>query len=307
MNYDVFVINVSQVAEGIYLIDPEDRPGNTCSVYLIVDRRLSLVETGPTVQVETILKGLAQIGYPPTSIDYIIPTHIHLDHGGGVGYAAHQFPHTMVVVHERGARHLVDPSKLIAGTKQIYGEDFEQEYGPILAVPEERLKVVRDGDIIPLGDRQLRVIYSPGHAPHHICLLESTSRGLFCGEALGAYFAQENKVTPLANPGEFDLELALETINKLRGVTPQMLFFSHFGVVREVSGLIIEQADKTARLYGDIVLAAMRQGEGLEQIVHRLDEQLGPVSAAIFKPRRTMLMTATAAGYMSYFQSRNLV
>lgn len=268
--------DVSEVADGIYQIvtDEANSPGAQglprCSLLYFIPSVQVLIETGPAVVAPAVLNAIRRLGHDPSRLAYIILTHIHLDHAGGAGTFARQFSQLKVLVHQRGARHLVDPSRLIEGTRQAFGEKFEDEYGPILPVPERQVRAVEDGEVVALGDRELRIIYAPGHAPHQMCIYETKSQGLFCGEALGT--------SPKGSIGEsivppgvgFDLDAALETIDKLSKLQPKLIFFSHGGVSREAARLI-QSARANTKAYGDIILEAMKAGEGKEQMTQRLE------------------------------------
>ena len=266
--------DVSEVADGIYQIETDE--ANTfgslglprCSmIYFIANGQTALVETGPAVVASAVLEAIRQLGHDPSRLSYIIPTHIHLDHAGGAGTIARQFPQLKVLVHQRGARHLINPSRLIEGTRQAFGDRFEDEYGPILPIPERQVRAVDDGEVIPLGNRELTISYAPGHAPHQICIYETKSQGIFSGEALGPPQIGRSIVMPVAG---FDLDAALATIDKLSKLDPKIVFCSHGGVSREVARLI-QSVRANTKAYGDIILDAMRAGEEKEQMAHRLE------------------------------------
>lgn len=265
--------DVLEVADGIYQISTDEAKvfGSLglprCSMlYLIADGQTALVETGPAVAVPAALDAIRQLGYDPARLSYIILTHIHLDHAGGAGTMARQFPQLQVLVHQRGARHLIDPSRLIEGTRQAFGERFEDEYGPILPIPEQQVRTVEDGEVIPLGDRELRIIYAPGHAPHQMCIYETKSQGVFSGDAIGSP-ETGSIVMPVAG---FDLDAALETIDKLSKFNPKTVFCSHGAVSREAARLL-QSVRANTKAYGDIILEAMRAGEEKERITQRLE------------------------------------
>ena len=267
--------NVSEVTDGIYRIEFDDVKTAAslelfrCSTvyFIIADGQTALVETGPAVVVPAALDAIRQLGHDPSQLSYILLTHIHLDHAGGAGTLAQQFPQLQVLVHQRGARHLVEPSRLIEGTRQAFGEKFEDEYGPILPIPERQVRAVEDGEVIQLGDKELRIIYTPGHAPHHMCIYETKSQGVFSGEALGNSPIGSNTVSPVAG---FDLDAALESIDKLSKLSPKLVFFSHGGASREAAR-IMQSIRANTKAYGDIILEAMKVGEGKEQIAQRLE------------------------------------
>ena len=243
--------NVAEVADGIYQIETDEAhsPGAQglprCSLIYFIPGVQVLIETGPAVVAPAVLDAIRQLGHDPSRLSYIILTHIHLDHAGGAGTLARQFPQLKVLVHQRGARHLFDPSRLIEGTRQAFGERFEDEYGPILPVPERQVRAVEDGEAIPQGDRELRRIYAPGHAPHQICIHDTKSQGIFSGEALGT--PQDSSVSRVAG---FDLDAALATIDKLSQLKPMIVFHSHGGGSREVANLFQSVRADTAGATG---------------------------------------------------------
>src|SRR5436853_3335161 len=158
------------------------------SAYLLDAVEPALVETGPSTSAEHVERGLAQLGMGPGDLAHVIVTHIHLDHAGGAGTIARRYPNARLWVHERGAPHLADPTKLVASTARTYGEDrMRRFFGVVEPVPAERLTAISDGDRIPLGDRDLSVFATPGHASHHVCLEDSRTGAVFAGDALGVH------------------------------------------------------------------------------------------------------------------------
>ncbi|MFC1943816.1 MBL fold metallo-hydrolase [Chloroflexota bacterium] len=267
--------DVSEVADGIYQIEIDEVKTSgslelfRCSLvyFIIANGQTALIETGPAVVAPVVLSTIRRLGHDPFQISYILLTHIHLDHAGGAGTLAHQFPQLQVLVHQRGVAHLIDPSKLIEGTRQAYGKRFEDEYGPILPIPEWQVRAVDDGEVIQLGERELRIIYAPGHAPHQMCIYETKSQGIFTGDALGSPPIENSIVLPVAG---FNLDSALESIDKLSKLNPKVVFFSHGGVSREAARLM-QSVRANTKAYGDIILEAMKAGEGKEQMIRRLE------------------------------------
>jgi glyoxylase-like metal-dependent hydrolase (beta-lactamase superfamily II) len=201
-----------------------------------------------------------------SGLSYILLTHIHIDHAGGAGTLANQFAQLQVLVHQRGARHLIEPSRLIGGTRQAYGEGFESTYGTILPVPESQVRIVEDKEIILLGEKQLEIIYAPGHAPHQMCIYDKKSKSLFSGEALGIAQIENSIVEPVAG---FDFDAAVETIDRLSKLDLNLVLCSHGGACWEPARLTDSVRNNT-KTCGEIILEAVKSGEGKEQISNRL-------------------------------------
>lgn len=292
-------LTVTKLIKDIYLIQPPgpDIPGPSSS-YLIKDRQCALIETGAGLCAEGLLEGIKQVEPIIQFISYIIPTHVHIDHAGGVGYLAQKMPWVQVVVQSTGARHLIDPTALIVGTKMAFGEDFEAYFGPILPVPQRQVMVVKDGDEINLGKRRLKVIFSPGHATHHIALYDDKSKGLFCGESLGLPREQDDVVVPVASPPIFDMDAALESIDKLEALSPEVLFYSHNGM-RKNALKYINAAKEQVKVFGELVWQGMQVGEDPKQISERLKKHLEVDSQGDHGDFNLLV-----AGYMAYFMKK---
>jgi glyoxylase-like metal-dependent hydrolase (beta-lactamase superfamily II) len=205
------------------------------SGYLIRSSRPCLVETGTARSANTVIAALAELGVNAEDLATIVVTHIHLDHAGGVGDLAEAFPNANVVVHEKGARHLADPAKLVASAHRVFGPDMDRLFGDLRPVPQERLVVLGDSGSIDLGDgRELIAFHNPGHASHHVGLLDSLSGDLYTGDAAGVYVPETADVRPATPPPDFDLDLCLDSMARMRSTGAQRLLFSHFGPVMDV-------------------------------------------------------------------------
>jgi glyoxylase-like metal-dependent hydrolase (beta-lactamase superfamily II) len=270
-----------EVAPGIQVIDTNmfGRRGLT-SAYLLDAAQPALVETGPTTSVEALREGLASLGVGPGDLAHIVVTHIHLDHAGGAGALAPLFPGATVWVHERGAPHLANPDRLVASAARIYGEQRLLDlFGPVHPVAAERLHAVTDGDRIPLGDRSLDVLYTPGHAGHHVALLDDRSHGVFVGDALGVFLPDVGVLRPATPPPEFDLDLAVSSVKRIRGTQPAVILFSHFGPVREVTEICDRAVDRL-HAWTDVVAEALRESDELARVVGRLRDATENVDVA---------------------------
>jgi glyoxylase-like metal-dependent hydrolase (beta-lactamase superfamily II) len=222
-----------------------------------------------------------------------------VDHGGGTGEMAKQFPQAKVVVHPRGVKHLLTPARLIESTKLVWGDDFEERLGPITPVPESQLEVPPDGGVISLGGRDLQIIHALGHSPNHIVILDRKLNGLFCGEALGL---PGHQLPPVA-PYSYEQEIYLETIEKLRELRPKILFYSHGGVEREPDKSMSRAADN-ARTYGRMILECLKMGESHEDIMRSVREDAAHRLGLLLEPQD---LEIAVAGYTIYFQSKGLI
>lgn len=232
------------------------------SAYLVEATEPALVETGPTTSVPNVVEGLASLGVGPGDLAHVVVTHIHLDHAGGAGTLLPHFPNATLWVHERGAPHLADPTKLLASAARVYGEEgLERMFGTVEAVPAGRIRAVGDATIIPLGGRTLFTVYSPGHASHQVCLIDSETRALFTGDALGVFLPDVGVLRPATPPPEFDLEMAVRSVERVRAADPTLLLFSHFGPSPDVAALCDLAIDRL-RGWTDLVRAETARSGG---------------------------------------------
>ena len=201
-------------------------------------------------------------GSERTDLAHVVVTHIHLDHAGGVWRIAERFPNATVWVHERGARHLADPTRLLASVTSIYGaETMASLFGPVEPVAAQRIRALGDGDLIELGRRHLETVSTPGHAKHHVALVDSATGAVFTGDALGIHPPDARVLRPATPPPDYDLELAIASIERIRErARGAMLLFSHFGPVEEVDR-ICDLAVERFRAWTDAVGEALERTE----------------------------------------------
>jgi len=207
--------------------------------YLIRGDRPCLVETGTALSAPTVIESLAELGVGPQDLATVVVTHIHLDHAGGVGDIAAAFPRAQVVVHERGARHLVDPDKLVRSAHRVFGPVMDELFGDLRPTEPDRVVALGDVGTIDLGGgRRLDSFHAPGHATHHIGLVDSDTGDLYCGDAAGVYIPETADVRPATPPPDFDLDLALASMRRMREIAPPRMLFSHYGPVTEVEEVL---------------------------------------------------------------------
>ena len=260
--------DITDLGHSVYQIDTKmaGYPGITAG-YLIRSSRPCLVETGTSTSAPVVRAALASLGIEPADLATVVVTHIHLDHAGGVGDIASMFPSAEVVVHEKGARHLVDPSRLMASARMVYGDALDVLFGELAPVPAARLRTLDDRGAVDLGDgRRLESYYSPGHAKHHVGLLDSLSGDLYVGDAAGVYIPETGDLRPATPPPDFDLEVALASISKFASLGPSRLLFSHYGPVSDVPATL-ERSAQEISVWVSETRAARSAGMDLDHAV----------------------------------------
>jgi glyoxylase-like metal-dependent hydrolase (beta-lactamase superfamily II) len=238
--------DITDLGHDVYQIDTRmaGYQGITAG-YLIRSSRPCLVETGTSTSAPVVRAALAALGIAPADLATVVVTHIHLDHAGGVGDIAAMFPAAQVVVHEKGARHLADPRRLMASARMVYGDALDRLFGELAPVPADRLRTLDDVGVVDLGDgRRLESYYSPGHARHHVGLVDSANGDLYVGDAAGVYIPETGDLRPATPPPDFDLEMALASIAKFASLGPSRLLFSHYGPVSDVAATLERSAEE---------------------------------------------------------------
>lgn len=223
---------------GIVAIDTEyARPMQDASHLIVEGGRGAFVDTGVNSSVPLLMAALQQRDLDPGDVDYVFLTHIHLDHAGGAGQLLPQLPNARCVVHPRGAPHMIDPAKLIAGTEAVYGKQQTQEmYGTIQAIDAERIDIAEDGQRYVLNGRELQTFYTEGHARHHYCLNDPTSKGVFTGDSFGVSYRELDTdagefIFPTTTPVHFDPEEAHKSIDRIMSYEPEHVYLTHYSQV----------------------------------------------------------------------------
>ncbi|CCG43576.1 metallo-beta-lactamase family protein [Halobacillus halophilus DSM 2266] len=269
-----------ELGNDIYLIDGFDLgfEGRT-GTYVLQGEKLTLVETGPSPSVPRILEGLKDLSLAAEQVEYIILTHIHLDHAGGAGLLLQECPNAKVIVHERGKRHLVDPSKLIAGARAVYGDKFDQLFDPILPVPEEKILTKSDGETLDIDENRRLTFYdTPGHAKHHLGIFDSASQGIFTGDTAGIRYHQTEHTgltffLPTTSPNQFDPEAMKQSIERFRAMNPKRLFFGHFGKTENPEEAF-DEVIEWIPIFVEEARTAWIENEGIAGIEERLHRRI---------------------------------
>ena len=258
-------VNVMNVVDGISVIDSEYYSKDFAAIYLLKQKnKVIIIETGTNYSVPFVKEALSQIGLSFSDVSYVIPTHVHLDHAGGAGLLMMQCQNAALVVHPRGARHLIDPSKLVAGAKAVYGENkFKEYYGEIFPIDANRVIQAEDNFILDFDGRELRFIDTPGHARHHFCIWDKATKSMFTGDTFGISYRDldhqdELYILPSTSPVQFDPEALIQSINRIMEFKPERVCLTHFSAIKPtkkatnkliesihfVSNLAIKYADK---------------------------------------------------------------
>ena len=251
------------------------------ATFVVRGERTALVETGPKSAVDNVLSALEANGID--DLDWIIVTHIHLDHAGAAGTLAQRFPRARVAVHEVGAPHLVDPSKLWKSATRIYGAMMDSLWGGIDPIDEQRIHVLRDGDEVDLGGRRLRAVETPGHAYHHHAYLDEAAGIMFTGDAMGVRLPEIGVVRPATPPPEFHLEKCIDSIERIRSIGPDSLWLTHFGP--HDRGERVQSVDELC----DEAIAALRSWDGWVREARGEHEDLDEITTAVQRRARTAL------------------
>ena len=270
------------------------------SVYLLDAERPAVVDTGIGGETDLLLDALGELGITPEDLEVIIPTHVHLDHAGGTGHLAAACPNADVVVHEHGARHLADPTRLWEGTRRAVGDGIRHYTAPE-PVPVDRLVQVRGGAVVDLGDHELRVHDAPGHAPHQAVFEDPTNDVVFTADAAGIYVPAHDAVYPTTPPPNFDFEQAVADTRTLSRLDPAVLCYAHFGPTRTANRLG-EHVDVLTEWVETVAEARAELGDD-EAVVERMvaEEERSSVWGA---ERAAAVAEMDTRGVLRYLDSR---
>jgi glyoxylase-like metal-dependent hydrolase (beta-lactamase superfamily II) len=261
------------------------RPRFDASYLIIENGRAAFVDTGPNNAVPRLLAALEAHGLDRSDVDYVIPTHVHLDHAGGAGLLLREAPRAKLVIHPRGARHMIDPSVLMEGVRAVYGDEVAaRDYGELVPAPAERVVTTSEDMVLELGGRPLRFMDTPGHARHHHCIWDEASRGWFTGDTFGIAYpelhtAQGPYMVPATSPVQFDPEALHASVARLLDAQPAQMYLTHYGAVHDAEKLAVQllaqidamvlaarelqaapdRHDRLKRAFADIYLSELRR------------------------------------------------
>lgn len=244
--------------DGIVTIDTGYVRPAFCAAYLVVEKgRAAFIDTGPGRSVPRLLDALRAQGLGPEAVDWVIATHVHLDHAGAAGPLMRELPNATFAVHPEGARHMLDPARLEASAREVYGEEYDRHHGPLTPIPQARLRSLANGQVLDLAGRPLRCVHTPGHARHHLSVWDARSRSWFCGDTFGVSYRELDSprgafIVPSTSPVQFDPDALRASIRRILAEAPEAVYVAHYGRVTGVQQL---GASLTAQVDGMVALA----------------------------------------------------
>ena len=249
--------SVTQYPGGVLAIDSGYYREKLAACYMVeAGSEVAFIEVGTNSSTPRLMQTLVQRGWTPEDVRYVIVTHVHLDHAGGAGRLMQLLPNATLLVHPYGARHMIDPGKLEAGARAVYGDSvFEKIFGKLIPVDEARTQIMNDGDEINLGERQLHFIDTPGHARHHLCVHDSQTNGWFTGDAFGLSYREFDTqngafIVPTTTPVQFDPDALKASVRRLAADKPDFMYLTHYGRVGDVQRLATKMIEGVSMLVG---------------------------------------------------------
>lgn len=233
---------VEQLSSQLYIIDDYDlQHEERTGTYVLLGDEITLIETCAAPSLPHLLNGLQQLRINLADVKNIIVTHVHLDHAGGAGLMMEKCPNATLFVHSRGARHMINPSKLIQGAKAVYGDSFDELFNPILPIPEKQVHIVQDGETLQISEKRVLTFYdTPGHAKHHISIHDSLTNGIFTGDTIGIYYRELAELgvelyLPTTSPSQFQPNAMIAAKDRIRNMNVDSIYFGHYGASSHVS------------------------------------------------------------------------
>lgn len=267
---------VEQLSSQLYLIDDHDlQQDERTGTYVLVGDDITLIETCAAPSLPYLLNGLQQLQINLADVKNIIVTHVHLDHAGAAGLMMEKCPNATLFVHSRGARHMIDPTKLIQGAKAVYGDAFDKLFNPILPIPEKRVHIVKDGETLQISENRILTFYdTPGHAKHHISIHDSLTNGIFTGDTIGIYYRELAELDvelylPTTSPSQFQPDAMIAAKDRIRNMKVDSIYFGHYGASSHVSE-VYKQLEYWLPIFVEAGKQVFEQNQDFEVASHEL-------------------------------------
>lgn len=304
-----------RLTDDLWILDTvfQGERGVIASYLIATTDGLALVDVGSAASLDVLLAGVRAAGFEPGDITHLLLTHVHLDHAGASGPLVRLLPRARVYVHRIGAPHLIDPTRLISSAQRIYGDRTQTLWGHMEPVPRERITILDDGDTVRVGDRGLRVLYTPGHAIHHIAYHDADRDVVFAGDVAGVHLQGVDFVRPPTPPPDLNLEDWNASIDRLAALHPRTLYLPHFGPVRDVPPHLRQLREHLAQ-WGELMLGGIRAGKSDAELAADLARSADPQVAETAHidqetaVRRYELATnylMSAQGYVRYYRKHH--
>jgi len=298
----------SRITPRAFIIDTVGMgSSSTVAVYVVRGgRRTAVIDCGYASTYGNVMQGLRELGIEPSRVDYLIPTHLHLDHAGATGHLLRYMPRARVIAHERAVPHLVDPTRLVESATSLFGEKLVQMYGKPLPIDKDKITAVGAESHIDLGGATLTTLYAPGHAPHQISVLFEEERLLFSADAVGMVFPSFPTLLPTTPPPSLDPVRLVQTLEMLRQTDPKMLLVPHYGVRKDVGMVLDRTKEKTEEWVRDVTkLNNMHLTP--EQIVVELKQKITEETGIPpgFPGYVNVMMRASVLGILGYLNRAN--
>jgi glyoxylase-like metal-dependent hydrolase (beta-lactamase superfamily II) len=243
-NLDMPQPTITRHPDGIAAVDAEYVRSGLAAVHILHEGgRAAIVDTGANNAVPLVLAALKELGIAPEAVDYLLLTHVHLDHAGGAGLLMQSLPNARAFIHPRGAPHMIDPSKLVKASIAVYGEEsYRKLYGDLLPIPADRVVVTEEGQRLSLAGRELEFVHTPGHALHHYAVVDSSRGNIFTGDTFGMSYRETDTtrgafIVPTTTPSQFDPEQLIASVRRLAAYEPKALYLMHYSRVTDVPRL----------------------------------------------------------------------
>ena len=296
---------VVDLGQGRMLLDLEfrDTEGLVAAYLLPEPEGWALIETGPTTCRTALRRAVSTAGVDPREVRDILVTHIHLDHAGGVGAVAADYPRARLHAHEVGIPHLAAPERLVAGARRVWGEASDQLWGPVLPAPADRLHALRGGESLPLRGGELRVLATPGHAKHHLAFYDSAIAAVFAGDGAGVRLEHSSRIRPAVPPPDLDLDQLFASLEVMAQTEPRLLLLSHFGPSPGGAADLARYRSAVER-WRDVALAAAREQPEAGHVAERLRafDLEGPEGSAADTESLVSDYSLAAQGLLRYFR-----
>jgi glyoxylase-like metal-dependent hydrolase (beta-lactamase superfamily II) len=276
--------------------------GHRCAIASAVVRcgeTAALVDPGPTSTITTLREQLALQGLGVQDLHAILLTHIHLDHAGATGSLVQENPRLRVYVHSRGLPHMADPAKLLSSAQRLYGEEMQTLFGEFLAVPAQNLHALEGGEEIPVGSRNIRVLYTPGHASHHVTYFDPSEQVAFVGDTGGICVEGSSFALPATPPPDIDIELWDKSLDAIAGLRPQRLFLTHFGFANDPQKHIASYRHRL-HYWSDITAKILSDNGDETAAMHRFGREVAADAAQSLPPEEVEHYNFTGSFHLSW-------